>query len=88
MNHYTITVKTHTKEKPPYFMGSMLRGALGYALKKVTCINPSYKCEGCFAAKECLYYNFYEQKNAFHDYRFNIDLGTKTFDFELLLELF
>jgi CRISPR-associated endoribonuclease Cas6 len=85
MNYYTITVKTNSKEKPPYFMGSMVRGAMGYALKKVTCINPSYKCEGCFAAKECLYYNFYEQTNGFHDYRFNIELGAKAFDFELLL---
>jgi len=63
----------------------MIRGAMGYALKKVTCINPSYNCEGCFASSSCLYYNFYEAKNGFHDYRFNIELGTGKFDFELFL---
>lgn len=58
---------------------------MGYALKKVTCINPSYQCEGCFAAKSCLYHQFYEVSNGLAPYRFNIELGSGKFDFGLYL---
>jgi len=66
-------------------MGSALRGAFGYALKKVVCINPSYKCEGCFAKEPCLYYEFYEKQNSYHTYRFDINIGSGLFDFSLFL---
>jgi CRISPR-associated endoribonuclease Cas6 len=80
-------------DKPPYFIGSQLRGALGYALKKVTCINPSYTCEGCFltesaqhkATSNCLYYEFYEEKNTFHKYRFDFELARPYYDFDFYL---
>jgi len=85
MKYHHIQVKINTNTQPSYFIGSMIRGAMGYALKKVTCINPSYKCEGCFAQTSCLYYNFYEQKNSFHNYRFEIELGSGKFDFGLYL---
>ena len=85
MKYHHIEVKINTKHKPSYFTGSMLRGALGYSLKKVTCINPSYKCQGCFAQSSCLYYSFYEQPNSFHKYRFEIELGSGKFDFGLYL---
>ena len=85
MNYYYIQVQIHTKHKASYFTGSMLRGAMGYALKKVTCINPSYRCDGCFAQNSCLYYDFYEQTNNFHKYRFEIELGGYSFDFGLYL---
>jgi CRISPR-associated endoribonuclease Cas6 len=71
--------------EPPYFIGSQLRGALGYALKKVTCINPSFKCDGCFGASNCLYYEFYEQKNSAHKYRFDFELGRKYYEFSFYL---
>ncbi len=70
---------------PPFFVGSMFRGAFGMALKRVVCINPSYRCEGCFAAKECLYHQFYEEKNVEHPFRFDIVLQPKGFDFSLYL---
>lgn len=73
------------KDKPPYFIGSQLRGALGYALKKVTCINPSYTCDGCFAVSNCLYHEFYEEKNTFHKYRFDFELAKPYYDFNLYL---
>jgi len=85
MTYHYIQVHINTAHKPSYFIGSMIRGSMGYALKKVTCINPSYKCEGCFAQNSCLYYKFYEQKNSFHNYRFNIELGNGKFDFGLYL---
>ncbi|CAA6815352.1 MAG: CRISPR repeat RNA endoribonuclease Cas6 [uncultured Sulfurovum sp.] len=85
MKYHKIEVKIKTNHKPSYFIGSMIRGAMGHALKKVTCINPSYQCEGCFAQSSCLYYDFYEKKNSFHKYRFNIELGSNKFDFGLYL---
>jgi len=72
-------------DAPPYFIGSQLRGALGYALKKVTCINPSYICEGCFASSNCLYHEFYEAKNEFHKFRFDFELGKAYYDFSFYL---
>ena len=85
MQYHHIKVEINTNHKPSYFIGSMIRGALGYALKKVTCINPSYRCEGCFAQNSCLYYSFYEQQHNFHKYRFEIELGSGKFDFGLYL---
>jgi len=85
MKYYYIDVKIDTPHKASYFIGSTIRGAFGYALKKITCINPSYKCEGCFSANECLYYDFYEKKNSFHNYRIDIELGNGKFDFGLYL---
>ena len=78
-------ISIHIKDKPPYFMGSQLRGAFGYALKRVTCINPSYQCEECFAADNCLYHAFYEEKNRLHKYRFDFELGREYYDFSLYL---
>jgi hypothetical protein len=54
-------------------------------MKQIVCINPSYACEGCFAAKECLYYRFYEEKNVFHSYRFDIEIQPKNYDFSFYL---
>jgi len=85
MNYHHIQIKIDTTHKASYFIGSMLRGAFGYALKKVTCINPSYRCENCFAQESCLYYSFYEKANSFHKYRFDIELGSGKFDFGLYL---
>ncbi len=85
MKHTKISILLRAKTKPPYFIGSQIRGAFGYALKKVTCINPSYKCEGCFAATNCLYYHFYEQSNRAHTYRFDFELGKDFYDFSLYL---
>jgi len=83
MKYTKITILL--KDKPPYFIGSQIRGGLGYALKKVTCINPSFKCDGCFAKDDCLYYQFYEERNTFHKYRLDFELGKEFYDFSLYL---
>ncbi len=70
---------------PHPFIGSTLRGAFGVSLKKVVCINPSFSCEGCFAKDNCIYYDFYEQKNKAHKYRFDFKLNPKNYDFSLYL---
>jgi len=85
MKYYYIDIKIDTPHRASFFIGSTIRGAFGYALKRVTCINPSYQCEGCFSIDECLYYNFYEKKDNFHKYRFDIELGSGKFDFGLYL---
>lgn len=85
MKYYYIEIKTKTPKKHSYFSGSMFRGALGYALKKVVCINPSFVCEECFAKANCLFYEFYEEKNRVHNYRLNIELGKKDYSFGLYL---
>ena len=79
-----LTLKP-TKQKPHPFIGSTLRGAFGVSLKKVVCINPSFECEGCFAKDSCLYYDFYEEKNRAHQYRFDFELNPKNYDFSLYL---
>jgi len=85
MRYHHIEVTVETQHKPSYYTGSMLRGAMGHTLKRVTCINPSYQCEGCFAASSCVYHGFYEAVGGYHEYRFDIELGSGRFDFGLYL---
>ena len=80
-----IDVTAQAGYKPPFFAGSMLRGAIGVALKRVVCVNPSYRCEGCFAAANCLYHRFYEEKNGFHPYRIVAPLGMERLEFSVYL---
>lgn len=85
LNWLKIDVKTDEKLDLPFFTGSMIRGVIGYALKEVTCINPSYRCVGCHGASECLYYQFYEEHNLFHSYRLGITLKPQKLDFSFYL---
>lgn len=78
----SIIIKNAT---PPFFLGSQLRGAFGNALKRVVCINPSFKCDECFAKDNCLYYQFYEEKNVYHKFRFDNELGKSYYDFSIYL---
>lgn len=71
--------------KPLPFIGSTLRGAFGMSLKKVVCINPSFTCEGCFAKDNCLFYDFFEEKNRAHQYRFDFGLNPESYDFSLYI---
>lgn len=85
MQYTKTTIIIKSDSRPPYFIGSQLRGALGYALKKVTCINPSFTCKECFAVQDCLYYEFYEELNRAHNYRFDFDLGKNFYEFDFYL---
>ena len=67
---------------PHKFLGSTIRGAFGVGLKDVVCINPTKKCEGCFAISDCAFYDFYEKKSP--KYRLKIDLRGKL-DFDMYL---
>ena len=85
MKYAKISVFIPNVENIPFFLGSQLRGAFGYGLKKVVCINPSFKCDGCFAKNNCIYYDFYEDKNKFHKYRFDFELAPKKYKYNLYL---
>ncbi len=74
------------KDKKPYqFIGSKIRGILGYSLKDEVCINPTLICKDCFALNECIFYKFYEQENIAHDYRLDFKLFSEKYKFSLLL---
>jgi len=85
MKYTKISVFIPNVDFIPFFMGSQLRGAFGYGLKKVVCINPSFKCEGCFCKDNCVYYDFYEKKNVFHKYRFDFELRPQKYKYNLYL---
>jgi len=85
MHYYKIEVKTNSSQEPSPFIGSALRGSFGHALKEQSCINPTYKCEGCFAKERCLFYEFYEQSSGYRPFRFDIESNQNSFDFALML---
>lgn len=85
INWIKIDINFKKADRPSFFTGSMLRGVIGHALKKVTCINPSFECTDCFATNDCLYYKFYEEKNSFHNYRLGITLQPELYDFSFYL---
>lgn len=85
MRYHKIEIRFFYKKQPLYFLGSQLRGAFGYALKRTVCINPSLECSGCFAAENCLYYDFFESKSGYHSYRFDINLAMSYYNFSLYL---
>ena len=85
MRYAELRVKFEPSQKPPFFIGSQVRGAFGYALKSVSCINHAHKCDECFANESCLYYDFYEKKNSYHRYRLDFELGAKVYDFGIVL---
>jgi len=84
MEYSVVRLRFH-HNPVPYFIGSQIRGAMGYALKKIVCINSSMQCEGCFAKENCLYYDWYERQGGYHSYRLDIDLGKSYYDFGLYL---
>ena len=85
MRYAELRVKFEPSQKLPFFIGSQVRGAFGYALKIVSCINHAHKCDECFASESCLYYDFYEKKNSYHRYRLDFELGAKVYDFGIVL---
>ncbi|HEC1759425.1 TPA: CRISPR system precrRNA processing endoribonuclease RAMP protein Cas6 [Campylobacter lari] len=78
-----ISVLFKSKNKPPYFIGSQLRGALGYALKDVACKDKSKICQNCEFYNNCVYYRAFEEKNSYHKYRLDFELNKPYYDFNL-----
>ncbi|NLH62292.1 MAG: CRISPR system precrRNA processing endoribonuclease RAMP protein Cas6 [Ignavibacteriales bacterium] len=44
----------------PEYKGAMIRGAFGYAFKKVTCITRMKECEPCMLKDTCSYFKIFE----------------------------
>jgi len=82
---YTKQTYSIKAKKPHFFIGSKIRGAFGYALKDEVCVNPTFECKYCFAAKECIFYSFYEAQNATHNYRLDFKLYSEKYKFSLVL---
>ncbi|MEA3228715.1 MAG: CRISPR system precrRNA processing endoribonuclease RAMP protein Cas6 [Campylobacterota bacterium] len=85
MKYIKISIVLNKTIKPPYFIGSQIRGAFGYSLKESSCINPSFNCKGCFCTSTCNYYQFYEKENVTHKYRFDFKLSDDRYAFNLYL---
>lgn len=83
--YFKIKVKIESPKKTNAFIGSALRGSFGHALKEKSCINPTYRCEGCFAKERCLYYEFYEESGGYKPFRFDVEVYQKSYDFSLIL---
>lgn len=79
-----ISVLSRDEFVPPFFMGSQLRGALGYALKSVVCTKDG-KCESCQSAESCVFFDFFERKNAYHNFCLDFKLGAPRYDFNIYL---
>lgn len=80
-----IKVKKDSNFRVPIFIGSMIRGAFGFALKRVVCINPKYNCSECAITHNCLFYKFYENKNQTPKFRFEFGFKQDNLDFSIYL---
>ncbi len=84
MTYKKLTFKT-SSNKPHDFIGSKIRGALGYALKEEVCINPTYQCENCFNIQNCVFFKMFEEQNIVHKYRLDFILDDDNFEFSIYL---
>lgn len=59
MNFELLKLKFHLEALDtlyfPHYLGSTLRGGLGHALKKETCVNPHRECVNCTLTGDCPY---------------------------------
>ena len=79
-----ISILSRDEFIPPFFIGSQIRGALGYALKSVVCTKDG-KCETCQSAESCAFFDFYERKNTYHNFCLDFKLGAPRYDFSIYL---
>lgn len=80
-----ISILSRDEFTPPFFIGSQIRGALGYALKSVVCTKDDGKCESCQSTQSCAFFDFYVRKNAYHNFCFDFKLGAPRYDFNIYL---
>ena len=59
---FEINTQFHQETPLPYFKGSMLRGAMGHALKATICAVRVKVCETCILRPTCLYARIFEVK--------------------------
>ena len=66
MNWCEFNLKFQTKSESfsNQFLGSMMRGSFGHALKKLVCVMRSRPCEGCPLEFTCIYTQIFEPRPA------------------------
>ena len=52
---YTFHCRFETEARLPGYLGSTLRGALGWSLKKSSCALRRQQCESCLLREQCAY---------------------------------
>lgn len=57
---YRYTVRMHAPLRLPDYAGSLLRGQLGSALRKVSCVTGQASCDGCPLRSTCPYAAIFE----------------------------
>jgi hypothetical protein len=57
---FTFRLKVVDSLNVPEYKGAMIRGAFGYAFKKVTCITRMNECEPCMLKETCSYFKIFE----------------------------
>ena len=80
-----ISILARDDFTPPYFIGSQIRGALGYALKSVVCVKNATPCELCELAQSCVFFDFYGAQNVYHNFCLDFKLGMPRYDFNIYI---
>lgn len=66
----------------PYFLEALFRGAFGYNLKKLVCINKNEECEECFLRKSCIFAIMFYPKELDKNIKFrNIKTAPANYNF-------
>ena len=60
LGRYRFTMIAQEEINLPPFTGSILRGGLGYSLKKLVCITRRKECRGCILEERCAYRLIFE----------------------------
>ncbi|MBW2328572.1 MAG: hypothetical protein JRF04_02970 [Deltaproteobacteria bacterium] len=60
---YTFHCRFTSKARLPDYLGSTLRGALGWALKKTSCALRRQQCPTCLLREQCAYAWIFETEN-------------------------
>lgn len=80
-----ISVLARDDFVPPFFIGSQIRGAFGYALKSIVCVKNATPCDSCNIAKSCVFFDFYGAQNIYHNFCLDFKLGMPRYDFNIYI---
>jgi hypothetical protein len=62
---FRLTLRPRSEVVVPRQKGSMLRGALGWSLKRVACVNSDANCGACPVTKRCPYFVCFETRSLY-----------------------
>lgn len=81
MQYSKISVLFDSGRGAPFFIGAYLRKRIAISLKEVCCIKQKLKLDTC----ECLYCQFFEHRKNYRDFRIDVKLGSKNYNFDMYL---